>query len=119
MRKRDILFTKYVGHRTSRGVEYFVYRAVVENTQHKQDIYFELGGVGTPRNLYARTLNGLLEKVKEEVNISSGKRTDVEIELGQKMTQTHHKKAIESIENQIEMYGGESTAEEWVEEKKR
>lgn len=108
------LLTRYVTYNGSAGKEYATYRAVKEETAYSADIYFTLGGKGVPSQTTARTLGELLDNAKEEVNVKEGRRSNKEIQEGTEMTKNHHERLVSQLEDEVEEYGKETTAEEWL-----
>lgn len=115
---QDPVFQRFVSYSNNGPTEYASYSVLEHQENDGKGLHFAIRGVGVNNELSADTLGELLEKAKSGVSVSEGRRSKDEIDSGSKMTSRHHEKLVSSIEDEIEEYSAETTAEEWLEQVK-
>jgi len=113
-------FSKYIKNKTGERKEYMVIVFCAKKVLYKDEIlevdhYYRFKGSGVVSDTYFITLGALFSFVDNRVQAKMGRRSKNEIRKGTVATSKHHKKAREVMEDLIEEYGEQASADEVAE----
>lgn len=116
----EVQYQEYIKHRTGEKREYMMIvfcakKVLYKDEVLKVDYYYRFRGKGVVSSTYFLTLDALLSFVKNRVVSKEGRRSKKNIRDGAVATKTHHEKSVDVVEDIIEEYGEQASADEVAE----
>jgi len=111
-------YRRYIKYSNGGRTEYFQYGVKRKESMNPPQHYFFMAGKGVVDTITATSLERLLYKFEDQVQVERNRRTDEQIEKGTHMTGTHYDSAHERIQREVEDHDKEIKPAEWVREVK-